>query len=213
MNGFRILAICSGNVCRSPLVELLLKRAFDERPDFVVESAGTIARPGQHMTGEMIAVATRYGITADMALAHKASRLTEVAVEEADLVLGLTKEHRAGALQLFPAAVRRTFTLKEFARLAASLEVNEVLPVGSADLVALAAQRRTEYPATDPAGDDVDDPIGRSQEVYDRVGAEVADAVRTVARVIASTRPADRHRTGVASDRKGPKLSFSFREV
>jgi protein-tyrosine phosphatase len=59
---FRVIAICSGNVCRSPFLELLLGRALADRGDLEVASAGTIARPRMRMTDEMVQVATRYGI-------------------------------------------------------------------------------------------------------------------------------------------------------
>lgn len=210
-DGFRVLAVCSGNVCRSPLVELMLARQLADRPDFTVASAGTIARPGMRMAVEMVNVAAHYGVAPATSAAHSATRLDEGAVERADLVLGLTREHRAAALRLFPASVRRVFTLKEFARLAASIAASGAT-LTAAELVAEAATRRGLEAPGDPMVDDVDDPIGLPQAVYDRVGAEIAASLEIIVPALATTRPATRTAVTGRLDPGEPWLSFSFRE-
>ena len=188
---FRILMVCSGNVCRSPYAELLLAQQLAARPDFEVVSAGTIGRPGMHMTDKMIAVASRHGVPEQRALDHEASRLLEDTVESADLILGMTRDHRAAAVQLAPSALRRTFTLNEFARLAdallGGLAGKRAEPLTTPDFVARAFESRGFDPHRDPSLDDIDDPIGRSQEIYDRVGAEITAAVQTITRAVLST--------------------------
>jgi protein-tyrosine phosphatase len=52
-----------------------------------------------------------------------AHRLTANLVREADLVLTLTRLHRSTVVDLWPAAVRRTFTLRELARLLQQIDV------------------------------------------------------------------------------------------
>lgn len=210
-DGFRVLAVCSGNVCRSPLVELVLARQLAGRRDFSVASAGTIARPGMRMTVEMINVAEGYGIARATSAGHSATRLDETAVERADLVLGLTREHRAAALRLFPAAVKRVFTLTEFARLAASI-IESSASLTAAELVAEAASRRGLEAPSNPEIDDVDDPIGLPQSVYDRVGAQIAASLEIIAPALAATRAAPRAVPDGRPDSEQQWLSFSFRE-
>jgi protein-tyrosine phosphatase len=210
-DGFRILAVCSGNVCRSPLVELLLARQLAGRPEFTVTSAGTIARPGMRMTVEMVNVAARHGVSPERSATHSATRLNETSVERADLVLGLTREHRAAALQLFPAAVKRVFTLNEFARLVASVGAHSA-ELTTAELVAEAASRRGVEAPSNPESDDVDDPIGLPQEVYDRVGAEIAASLEIIAPALANTIATVRTTTNDQAEPAEPWLSFSFRE-
>jgi len=211
-DGFRILTVCSGNVCRSPFVELLLGQRLAARPDFTVASAGTIARPGQRMTAEMLTVAARYGVPAEAAEAHVAARLDEASVARADLVLGLTREHRAAALRLFPGAVKRVFTLNEFARLAGSVAAGRET-LTATELVAEAASRRALEQPSAPEADDIDDPIGLPQEVYDRVGAEIVAAADAIAPVLVAVQ-AGAAREGSDPPNPGePRLSFSFRRL
>ena len=116
---FTILTVCSGNICRSPLAEQLLRAGLAGIDGVTVGSAGTIAMVGAGMPAEAKALAVRYGSTD--AESHQARQLDEQAIRDADLVLGLAREHRRAVVELVPAATRRTFTLREFARLAASV--------------------------------------------------------------------------------------------
>ena len=108
--------VCTGNVHRSPLAErLLMARLGQYREAFRVTSAGTAARAGTPM--DPVAVALLAGLGGDPHDAV-ASRLTVELVENADLVLGAATEHRDAAVRLSPVwALRRAFTLREFARL------------------------------------------------------------------------------------------------
>lgn len=211
-DGFQILAVCSGNVCRSPLVELLLRDRLAGEAQMSVASAGTIARPGQSMTVEMVNVAARYGVPATRAAEHTAARLTEDDVARADLILGLTREHRAEALRLHPAAVKRAFTLTEFARLIGRVEAHAGIPSMSGELVVAAGAHRGARVADLAESDDIDDPIGMSQEIYDRVGAQITAAVNTIAHALLRTRPGrSPHSAVAAGPTSEPKLDFSFR--
>jgi protein-tyrosine phosphatase len=108
----------------------------------------------------------------------------------ADLVLTATRQHRADVVEHVPAAVRRTFTLREFARLAAAVdpaEIDDAAGPGArpaerlAALVPLAARERVQVPAE---LDDVVDPYRRSDEVYQESFEQLIEAVRVVARVV-----------------------------
>ncbi|GAA4174845.1 low molecular weight phosphatase family protein [Gryllotalpicola koreensis] len=211
---FRVLAICSGNVCRSPFLELLLARALAGRADLEVASAGTIARPRMRMTDEIVRVAARYGIPETDARAHRAARLDEAAVADADLVLGLTREHRAAAVQLHPRALRYAFTLREFARLLGDPEVAATAPgLTPGELVAAVAAHRGGAQPVAAEADDIRDPIGLPQAVYDEVGAEIAAAAEVAARALAATREATVKASESPERSKAPSLSFSFRRL
>ncbi|AYG04175.1 low molecular weight phosphatase family protein [Gryllotalpicola protaetiae] len=212
-SGFRILAICSGNVCRSPLVELLLRHRLADRPDFVIEGAGMIARPGDQMTVEMIRVAGRYGVGERDACDHRARRLDVATVARADLVLGLARDHRAKAVQMQPSAVRRAFTLTEFARLVEGAARERTTEFTPAELVAEATARRGLDPQRDRNRDDIEDPIGLPQAVYDEVGRKIAGAVDTIAYALGRTRAGESGRGPGEPSSGGPSLTFSFRPV
>ncbi|HZI97068.1 MAG TPA: hypothetical protein VFD41_06030 [Actinomycetales bacterium] len=173
---FRILAVCTGNICRSPLVERLLAQQL---PDIEVASAGTRALVGEPMQPPSRAILERLGGDAS---GFAARALTQQLVADADLVLALTRRHRSAVVQLHPRATRCTFTLRELARLAP-----QVTPLPGATpeerlraLVPAAAARRGFEPVADPADDDVIDPYRRDQGVYDEMAAQSVPAVEAL---------------------------------
>ena len=57
----KILAVCLGNICRSPLAEGILKSKLPEH--FTVDSAGTISmHEGKHPDKRYISTAAKYGL-------------------------------------------------------------------------------------------------------------------------------------------------------
>jgi len=179
----RILVVCTGNVCRSPAAEFLLRAAL---PDSVsVSSRGTHALPGQPFSTEMAALLkARRGLEVE----HRgAVPLTAADVREAGLVLGMTREHRAFAVRLHPAAVRHAFTLTEFARLLGAGDDDLPLRADADHLLDLTVRRAQRGRRPVPAElDDVVDPIGQSHAVYARVFEQIDAAVQRIASVIAS---------------------------
>ena len=181
---FTILVVCSGNICRSPVAEQLLR---DRLPTegVVVHSAGTIARPGMPMTDEAAALSRFYGGEPDH---HEAARLTKALVEEADLVLTAERSHRADVVRLHPRASRVTFTLTQFARMVDSIDPADLAKIRTPDeLVAAAAARRGYVQASSPEADDIADPYRRAQSVYDAAGVSIDAAVTTIAAAFPAT--------------------------
>nr|NLI51552.1 low molecular weight phosphatase family protein [Propionibacterium sp.] len=178
----RILTVCSGNICRSPAAALLLADAFGEAVD--VASAGTIARPGLPVSPEMAQL-----LADDLVPSHafRSRRLGERAIEDADLVLALTREHRSRVVALVPTALRRAYTLKEFARLAESVPADAFAdtPRTVAErlrtLTAVAGRHRRPVP---PQEDDIADPYGLGPAAYQAAYDEIRDAVRRLAAIL-----------------------------
>lgn len=95
----KVLLVCTGNLCRSPMAAAILRRLLDERnrSDVLVTSAGTAAWEGAPASEGAYLVALEHGL--DLS-AHRARQLSEEVVVEADLVLGMGRHHveRAQAL-------------------------------------------------------------------------------------------------------------------
>lgn len=186
-NAFKVLCVCTGNVCRSPAAERLLAARL--RDGVELSSAGTYALAGQPVSPPMDSLLIAAG--ADPA-GFRARRLTEGMVRQADLVLAMTQGHRGDPVDLWPRAVRRTFTLKEFARLLTTIGPDE-LPAGAAAdrlraSVPLVAGHRRQV--LDPREDDVVDPYRQSDEVYAAAFADIEHAVTAIVDVISpSGRP------------------------
>lgn len=201
---FRILTVCSGNLCRSPQAEQLLRlrvpQAFrrDAIPALRVASAGTKAFDGDPMDPLAAVEGERLGIGDTRE--HRARRIREAHVADADLILGMAREHRAAAATLEPKANRRVFTLVEFARIVEALASGQfevtVRPLGD-DGFAAFMQRVVEAANTvrglmpvpqDQVELDVEDPYRLDHEVYvrsadavDLLVTRVASALRVLA--------------------------------
>jgi protein-tyrosine phosphatase len=169
MSRFRILAVCTANICRSPMMEILLSRRLDPNL-YEVSSAGVQGWSAAPVDSMVVLELERLGASAD----GFASRpLTAHMVEDADLVLTATRDHRAYVLDRYPGALRRTFTLREFAQLVE----NMVGMTSPEHLVELAYQHRSE------AGSDIDlpDPFRRPPDVHRLVADQVAHGVSVIA--------------------------------
>jgi protein-tyrosine-phosphatase len=91
---FRILLVCSGNTCRSPMAEVLLRRALEDRgwKQVEVRSAGVSAYPGAPATDGALRAAKRHGLDLDE---HRSTPLDRSMIEWADLILTMTPTHLA----------------------------------------------------------------------------------------------------------------------
>lgn len=184
---FTILAVCTGNICRSPAIERWLAAGLGPGSDVTVTSAGTRAVVGAPISAPMAELITAGG---GSAAGFAARQITAPMIRDTSLVLTATRDHRAAVVDLWPAAVRRVFTLREFARLVALVgpeHLDSVAPLGSspgarlAALVPLAVACRGQE-RVEKALDDVTDPIGRPATVYQKSADEIWPAVQTVAR-------------------------------
>jgi protein-tyrosine phosphatase len=179
-----ILVVCTGNVCRSPVAEGLLRSALEDRfGDLApsVASAGTMGWEGEPAQRGSVVAAAALGI--DIA-GHRGRLLRRDEAEEASLVLAMAREHREAVVALAPAAAERTFTLKELVRLLEGLPpaVDDGDPgarLGSR--VAQASElRRSAFPGN-PYDEDVADPLGMPAIVYEAVAGELAEWVGRLA--------------------------------
>ncbi|TFD80574.1 low molecular weight phosphatase family protein [Cryobacterium fucosi] len=188
MSTFTILTVCSGNICRSPLAEQLLRVGLAPWPEVVLASAGTIGLTGQGMPEQAADLSRHFGGDPS---AHVARLLTEEHIETADLVFAMSREHRRAIVELVPRAIRYTFTIREFARLiegitdddledAAALPLDDVTGRFSTLISLAASQRGAVAPPVSADEDDVVDPYRRSDEVYVESAQQLVPAVTAV---------------------------------
>ena len=184
MAPFTILHVCMGNICRSPMAERLLARAVRDRAgeagDQLVRSvsAGT---GGWHEGEEMNPPAARQvHARGGSTTGFEARKLRGDFIDEADLIFTATADQYDYVVALRPDAADRTFVMGEFGRLLSAVDVSELPPAdndaesvharGEAIVKAIHRLRSSEGPLP---SDDLDDPWGRGDQTFQRLGDEI----------------------------------------
>lgn len=180
----RILFICTGNTCRSPMAEALLRRHAEQRGVAVaVRSAGVSTIDGLPVSAHALAALREQNIE------HTglSRALTSEAVDWADLIFTMTTGHKRELLHYHPGAVDKAYTLKEFAyqddRLLEDIweleglytEMQMKNALGK-QLNAEERQRLLELEQRIPSFD-IADPFGGTLVVYKSCSREIEEAI------------------------------------
>lgn len=181
----RILFVCTGNTCRSPMAEGLFRdMAQKEGLAAEVRSAGVAAFDGDRISRHSATILRERGIADNTT----SNALTPEQIAWADIILTMAISHKRAVVQRHPDAIDKTFTLKEYVdrdpaygealqeqeRLIADMEVKRSLgqqipPEDYAKLREL--QKRTpDY--------DIGDPFGGSLDTYKMAAREIEDCLR-----------------------------------
>lgn len=183
----RVLIVCTGNTCRSPMAEVMLKdlAARNGKP-LEVRSAGVSTVNGQPISPHAAATLRKRSLE----LPGTSTALTGEEVAWANLILTMTAGHKRAILQRYPEAVAKTFTMKEYAlrgdpvmgdvaeaeRLYSEWQVRQALgqnltPEEHARLFEL-QRRLPDF--------DIEDPFGGSLSMYERCADELEDILLTL---------------------------------
>lgn len=161
-----IVFVCTANVCRSPWAELRAKQLL---PGFAVGSGATLSSTAGRPMDDVMAATLPAGVEV---AGHRAKPLSPAMAREASLILTMEERHRAWVLDEYPGAIRKTFTVGQFA--ATVSRAPEGLPLDELLLWAY----RNRVPSS---GTDISDPYrqgperaAETAELLDRLLAQMA---------------------------------------
>lgn len=173
---FTVLTVCTGNICRSPAMERLLRYQFGEESGISVHSGGLAAHDGEDMQPPMKRRVRDYGADSE---GFTARQVTSAMLDEADLILAATRDHVEDMISAVPDVAERTFTVPELGELLTQIDV-ESLPRGSSSpaetlsaVVSAVEAVRSEQGRQESAEDDVVDPYMLPEGVYDEAFEQI----------------------------------------
>jgi protein arginine phosphatase len=176
----RILFVCTGNTCRSPLAEGMLRVMLQqENLQAEVRSAGVSAFDGGPISSNSLRILQEAGFQGQI----QSNAIEREQVAWADLILTMTNSHKRAVIGQFPDAADKTFTLKEYVendpnvlsaiaernRLEADLQLRQALsqPI-TAEEKSRIALLMEQIPDTD-----ISDPFGGPLEIYRATAWEI----------------------------------------
>lgn len=144
----RLIVVCEANICRSPLMELVL-RAQGDAAQWQISSAGTrVGSAGTRMcvTSAEIAEASGDAETPILAAGHRSEAIDTDALRSADLILTASRAERSAVAAAAPEARSRAFTLREAIHLGAEpVAASEFEIIAEFDADAAAATGLARY--------------------------------------------------------------------
>jgi len=166
---FRILLVCTANLCRSPMAQFLLEAAvstaWSGAGQWSVESAGVLAAENRPMHRQAVTVLAEFGSDGSR---FRSRRLRADMLESADLVLTATREHRSDVARMHPSVMRRLFTMNQFGYLLANAPAvhpsTTARNAGEALIESAITARGRVRPRS--VEDDLDDPVNKPVRAF-----------------------------------------------
>lgn len=167
----RVLFVCTGNLCRSPMAEAFTRAFLAGRPHEVSVASAGLLQPTMVSPAEVLAAMARRQVDLSR---HRPRRLPDDFEVEPDLVIGMAREHVRALVERDPAFYfPRSFTLKSLVGRAGTLGPRPPGAPLATYLAALGQGRDFRELAGMSTLDEVADPIGRGRAAFERAAGEI----------------------------------------
>lgn len=109
----KVLIVCTGNTCRSPMGEGILKH-LSKKYDIEIEvkSAGIAAFDGDVASKNAVLALDNIGIDISN---HKSHQLHRDMIDESDVILTMTRNHKDSIIARFPNSINKVYSLNDYA--------------------------------------------------------------------------------------------------
>lgn len=202
---FRVLVVCTANHCRSPMGQQMLASAAAHRfgdGSWQVDSAGTNI-PGPWPIHEHAATVLTHRL--GQVARHTSQPLSAAVIGAADLILTASRRQRGIVVKAVPAAIGRTFTIRQFARLSDAVGARPA-GAGPADadelgrwLVTEAKLARSSLQPVPGDEEDLPDPMGGTVADFEVCADRLQDAIDRILRPLPAGVPSAADQPGEPS--------------
>lgn len=126
----KVLFICTGNTCRSPMAEGLFRKLIKGKKDYeLLGSAGVAAYPGDRISPETMAVLKQQSAEDEMDV-FRSRAVDQKMLEQATHVYAMTESHLDMLLQAFPDYAEKCNLVCDFISLNGQVGVDVPDPIG-----------------------------------------------------------------------------------
>jgi protein-tyrosine-phosphatase len=176
-----VLFLCTGNLCRSPSAALLLSRHLERSgtTGVMVHSAGTLGAPFGS-PDLLVEEARPFGIDLGD---HTPRRFDPAMIADADLVVGLSREHVREAVLADIPSFPKSFTLRELVRRGSAVGPRRDGEALGEWLARVHQGRRHAELIGDSPDDDVVDPMGGTSDDYRVMLVDVESLTATLSQL------------------------------
>ncbi len=169
----RILFVCTGNTCRSPMAEAIMKHMIQKdgrEQDFEVLSAGIMAQSGEGASSLAWQTMSEMGLDVSW---HRARQLNEYMMQDAHLIFTMTRAHKDILSHQYPDCAGKIWLITEYAVAIKNGTFDKLLQKRSDNETAGEEKAAAEEDAA--SAPEIFDPYGYDLEVYQQCAYQLQE--------------------------------------